>query len=190
MSNNAGKVKTAFAEIKRKALVTLKRNPQFLPISTLLIGFLVYSLNLTVISNTTAKLQGQGMGLCSFVTMLFSMLSFLCMINAFPKRQKPNIFMILIMFVLFGCMIYADYTYMERIVYAITRPDNPIKVTQSTSYITTAHTVMSVHMIFVAITSVLVILEPLFAKLFKKINTSIEVEENAKIGHIDLTDDE
>ena len=147
MSNNTGKIKTGFAELKRKAIVTLKRNPHFLPLSTLLIGFLIYSLNLTDISNTTAKLQGQGMGLCSFVTMLFSMLSFLCMLNAFPKRQKPNILMILIMFVLFGCMIYADYSYIGRIIYATTRPDNPIKITQSTSYITTAQTIMALPLI-------------------------------------------
>ena len=189
MSKNPGKVNTAFAELKRKAIVTLKRNPHFLPLSTLLIGFLIYSLNLTDISNTTAKLQGQGMGLCSFVTMLFSMLSFLCMLNAFPKRQKPNILMILIMFVLFGCMIYADYSYIGRIIYATTRPDNPIKITQSTSYITTAQTIMALHMIFTAVTAVFVVLEPLFAKLIRKINTSIEVEGNGKMASIELTED-
>jgi hypothetical protein len=189
MSKNTGKVNTAFAELKRKAIVTLKRNPHFLPLSTLLIGFLVYSLNLTDISNTTAKLQGQGMGLCSFVTMLFSMLSFLCMINAFPKRQKPNLFMILIMFVLFGCMIYADYSYIERIIYATTRPDNPIKITQSTSYITSAQTVMALHMLLIAITGVFVILEPLFAKIIRKINTSIEVEGNGEMASIELTEE-
>lgn len=189
MSNNTGKIKTGFAELKRKAIVTLKRNPHFLPLSTLLIGFLIYSLNLTDISNTTAKLQGQGMGLCSFVTMLFSMLSFLCMLNAFPKRQKPNILMILIMFVLFGCMIYADYSYIGRIIYATTRPDNPIKITQSTSYITTAQTIMALHMIFTAVTAVFVVLEPLFAKLIRKINTSIEVEGNGEMASIELTED-
>ena len=189
MSKNPGKVNTAFTELKRKAIVTLKRNPHFLPLSTLLIGFLIYSLNLTDISNTTAKLQGQGMGLCSFVTMLFSMLSFLCMLNAFPKRQKPNILMILIMFVLFGCMIYADYSYIGRIIYATTRPDNPIKITQSTSYITTAQTIMALHMIFTAVTAVFVVLEPLFAKLIRKINTSIEVEGNGEMASIELTED-
>ena len=189
MSNNTGKIKTGFAELKRKAIVTLKRNPHFLPLSTLLIGFLVYSLNLTDISNTTAKLQGQGMGLCSFVTMLFSMLSFLCMLNAFPKRKKPNFFMILVMFVLFGCMIYADYSYIGRIIYATTRPDNPIKITQSTSYITSAQTVMALHMIFILITAVFVILEPLFAKIIRKINTSIEVEGNGEMASIELTEE-
>ena len=189
MANTKEKIKTAFGEGKRKLLVSLKRNPQFIPLSMLLIGFLVYSLNLTEISNTTAKLQGQGMGLCSFVSMLFSMLSLLCLLNAFPKRQRPNIFMILVIFVLFGCMIYADMSYVERVIYATTRPDHPIKITQATSYITTAKNVMITHMVFIGITAVCVVLEPLFAKLLKKINTSVEVEENAKIESLDLTED-
>ena len=189
MGKNREKIKTNFAELKRKALVSLKRNPQYIPLSALLIGFLVYSLNLTEISNTTAKLQGQGMGLCAFASMLFSMLSLLCLLNAFPKRQKPNIFMIIVMFLLFGCMIYADFTYIDRIIYATTRPDHPIKITQATSYITTAKIVMIIHMVFIGITSVCVILEPLFAKLLKKINTSVDVEDNGKIGQIDLTED-
>ena len=189
MAKKREKIRTNFAEIKRKALVSLKRNPQYIPLGILLIGFLVYSLNLTEISNTTAELQGQGMGICAFASMLFSMLSLLCLLNAFPRRQKPNIFMIVVMFVLFGCMIYADITYIDRIIYATTRPDHPIKITQATSYITTAKIVMIVHMVFIGITSVCVILEPLFAKLLKKINTSVDVEDIGKIGQIDLTED-
>lgn len=189
MKINREKVKTSFAELKRKGLVTLKRNPQYIPLAMLLIGFLVYSLNLTEISNTTAKLQGQGMGLCGFASMLFSLLSLLCLLNAFPKRQKPNIFMILVMFVMFGCMFYADYTYITRILEKVSGPNPTIKLTQATSYITTAKNVMITHMVFLGLTSVCVFLEPLFAKLLRKINTSVEVEENARIDHIDLTEE-
>lgn len=189
MKINREKVKTSFAELKRKGLVTLKRNPQYIPLAMLLIGFLVYSLNLTEISNTTAKLQGQGMGLCGFASMLFSLLSLLCLLNAFPKRQKPNIFMILVMFVMFGCMFYADYTYVTRILEKVSGPNPTIKLTQATSYITTAKNVMITHMVFLGLTSVCVFLEPLFAKLLRKINTSVEVEENARIDHIDLTEE-
>lgn len=189
MSNNTGKIKTGFAELKRKAIVTLKRNPHFLPLSTLLIGFLIYSLNLTDISNTTAKLQGQGMGLCSFVTMLFSMLSFLCMLNAFPKRQKPNILMILLMMVMYGAVIYADYTYVNTIVAEVNHPTHPIVITPELSYIAEAESLLNVHMVLVAVTMVCVLLEPVFAKLLRKINTSIEVEDNGHIDNIELTED-
>ena len=64
-----------FKEFTRKRIVGLKRKPQTIALIVLVIGFLYYSLNLTQISNTTAKIQGSGMGLCGFVTMLFSMLS-------------------------------------------------------------------------------------------------------------------
>ena len=60
-------------EFVRKRLVSLKRKPQTIALIVLAIGFLYYSLNLTQISNTTAKIQGPNMGLCGFVTMLFSM---------------------------------------------------------------------------------------------------------------------
>ena len=72
----------------RKFLVSLKKNPQIVPIVALCAAFLEYSLNLTEISNTTAKIQGQNMGLAAFVTMLFMMLSFVCMLNAFPRRKS------------------------------------------------------------------------------------------------------
>lgn len=189
MKINREKIKTSFAELKRKFMVSLKRNPQYIPLAALLVGFLIYSLNLTEISNTTAKLQGQGMGLCAFVSMLFSMLSLLCLLNAFPKRQKPNLLMILVMFVMFGCMFYADYTYIGRIVYATTRPDHPIKITEATSYITTAKIVMTLHMVFLGITAACTLLEPLFAALLKRVNTSVEVEDGAKIDSLDLTED-
>ena len=48
---------------------------------------------------------------------------------------------------------------------------------------------MIVHIVLVAITILTVVLEPLFAKLLKKINTSVEVEDNGEIGQIDLTED-
>ena len=74
----------------RKKVVSIKRNPQKIGLIAFAITFLYYSLNLTCISNTTAKIQGSGMGLCGFVTMLFSMLSLLCYMNSFPRRKKVN----------------------------------------------------------------------------------------------------
>ena len=71
-------------EMLRKFIVSLKRKPQNIAMAALVVSFLVYSLNLTSISNTTAKIQGGGMGFTGFCTMLFSILSFVCFLNAFP----------------------------------------------------------------------------------------------------------
>ena len=87
-------------EFLRKWLVALKRKPQMIAMIVLAAAFVYYSLNLTQISNTTAKIYGSGMGLAEFATMLLSMLSLLCFLNAFPHRKKTNIPMLVLMFML------------------------------------------------------------------------------------------
>ena len=116
MSNNVKKP-SAVKEFFRKQIVTLKRNPQNIPMAMLLISFVYYSLNLTNMSNTTAKIQGVGMGLCQFCIMLFSLLSIVCMLNAFPSRKKPVYPMVALMFVMFGIMIYADIHFCNGIMF-------------------------------------------------------------------------
>ena len=171
----------------RKFLVSLKKNPQIVPIVALCAAFLEYSLNLTEISNTTAKIQGQNMGLAAFVTMLFMMLSFVCMLNAFPKRQKPNTPMVILMIVLYAAIIVADVHYLTKISWALYREINPIPLTESTMYIYDSYNTILVHIILVAVTIICVVLEPVFAKLFKKINTSIDVEGSGDIQNIDIS---
>ncbi len=195
MKNNNSKTKLSgfgawLKERVRKILVALKKNPQFVPLLALCAAFLEYSLNLTEISNTTAKIQGLNMGLAAFVTMLFMMLSFVCMLNAFPKRQKPKTPMIILMMVLYGAVIWADIHYMTKISWALYREENPIPLTESTMYIYDAYNTVLVHVILVGVTIVCVLLEPVFAKLFKKINTSIDVEGSGDIQNIDISDED
>lgn len=195
MKNNNSKTKLSgfgawLKERVRKILVALKKNPQFVPLLALCASFLEYSLNLTEISNTTAKIQGLNMGLAAFVTMLFMMLSFVCMLNAFPKRQKPKTPMIILMMVLYGAVIWADIHYMTKISWALYREENPIPLTESTMYIYDAYNTVLIHVILVGVTIVCVLLEPVFAKLFKKINTSIDVEGSGDIQNIDISDED
>ena len=113
-------------EMLRKLIVSLKRKPQTIAMLSLVIAFLVYSLNLTAISNTTAKIQGSGMGLCGFTTMLLSILSFVCFLNAFPYRKKVNMPMLVLMFAMFAIVVYCDWYYLGAIIRAITRAESPI----------------------------------------------------------------
>ena len=85
----AEKKSSNMPEFLRRFFVALKRQPSMIALVVLIIAFFYYSLNLTHISDTTAKIQGPGMGLSGFATMLFSMLSLVCFLNAFPKRKKP-----------------------------------------------------------------------------------------------------
>ncbi|MDE7244440.1 MAG: hypothetical protein K2O18_10795 [Oscillospiraceae bacterium] len=174
-------------EAGRKFLVSLKRRPQMIPLVVLVAGFLFYSLNLSYISDTTARIQGPGMGLAGFATMLFSMLSFMCFLNAFPYRKKPNVPMMTLMFVLLAIVIFADVYYINAIWSAITRPDNPIKVTKDTSYIAFAEYYLRIHIGILASGIVLTVLLPVYSKWLRKIKTSIDVGDNGSMEAIDIS---
>ena len=181
----------------RKFFVVLKKNPQSIPLVALLVAFLQFSLNLTYISNTTSKLvssrmEGTNAGLAAFITMLLTILSFVCMLNAFPKRQKPKVGMIVLMVIMYGAIILANLHYLSCISYALNTEinTNPIIISNETNYILTARDTLSLNIVLIGITIVLVLVEPIIAKLLKKINTSIEVESNGNIGNIDIAEEE
>ena len=181
------KAPSGIGEFFRKLMVGLKRRPQTIPLLVLVAAFLEYSLNLTTISNTTARIQGQGMGLCGFATMLFSILSFVCFLNAFPHRKKVNIPMLILMFLMLGLIIFCDDYYIGLIATALTRPDNPIRLETNTIYIAVAYNVLNDHIYILAAAIVLVVLLPLYRKLLRKINTSVTVEEYGKLDEIDIS---
>ena len=98
--------------------------------------------------------------------------------------------MIALILVMYAIMIFADYFYYGRIILATTRQESPIQVTVATFYILEAQYVMIQHIIATIVSAVLIVLEPVYAKLLKKINTSIEVEDNGSLGSIELSDEE
>lgn len=187
MSNNVKKP-SAVKEFFRKQIVTLKRNPQNIPMAMLLISFVYYSLNLTNMSNTTAKIQGVGMGLCQFCIMLFSLLSIVCMLNAFPSRKKPVYPMVVLMFAMFGIMIYADIHFCNGIMAALTRAESPIILDVNTLYIANAYNMLQTFMILLGITAVLVLTLPVYSKWIRKINTSVDVEDNGEMAQIEISE--
>ena len=171
----------------RRFLVSLKRRPQMIPLAVFVIAFLFYSLNLMYISDTTARIQGPGMGLAGFATMLFSMLGFMCFLNAFPYRRKPNMPMVILMFVMIVIVIFSDVYYMMAIYSAITRADNPIVVTAQTSYIASAYSYLNIHIIILAAAMVLTLLLPVYSKWLRRIKTSIDVGDNGDLEAIDIS---
>lgn len=183
----AGKAPTGIREFCRKLLVGLKRRPQIIPLLVLVIAFLYYSLNLSNISDTTAKVQGQGMGLCGFATMLFSILSFVCFSNAFPKRKKANIPMVVLMFLMFAIIIFCDVYYSNLIYTALTRAENPIILDLGTLYIAYAYNMLNTHIAILAAGVALIVLLPVYSKLLRRINTNINVEDNGSLAEIDIS---
>ena len=178
-----------FKEFIRKRVVSLKRKPQTIPLIAMLWCFLWYSFHLSVVSNTTAKINGPGMGLYGFITMLFSMLSLVCFLNAFPHRKKVNKPMLILMFLMVAAIIFCDVMYRTIILRAVTPSDanpNPIEVTQSTIYILKSFNMLQLHIIFLCIACALTALLPLYAPLIKKIKTSVAVESYGKMEAIEI----
>ena len=174
-------------EMRRKFLVAIKRRPQMIALVVLVVAFLVYSLNMSYISNTTARIQGPGMGLAGFATMLFSMLSFMCFLNAFPYRKKVNVPMLVLMLVMFAIVLFADNYYISAVLRAMNRAENPIEVTEATSYINYALRYLRIHMTILVIDIVLIALLPVYSKLLRKINTSVDIGDNGQLDAIDIS---
>ena len=175
-------------ESVRKFIVSLKRNPQSIPLVMALFAFIYYSFNLTSMSNSTAKIQGIGMGLSQFCIMLFSLLSLVCLLNAFPRRKKANIPMVVIMFIMFAIIIYCDVHYTNAIMAALTRAESPIVLNETTAYIADAYNMLNTHVVMMGVTAAVVVLLPVYSKLLRKINTSVEVEGNDSMATIELND--
>lgn len=173
-------------EFIRKMIVALKRKPSMIPLIMLFVSFLYYSLNLTSVSNTTALIQGKGMGLSQFCIMLVNMLALLCMLNAFPRRKKPNIPMLALLVVMFGVLLFCDYHYMNCIARALNRAESPIVLSEKNMYVAKAFNMLSSYQVMIIITAALTATLPIYSKLIRKIKTSIQVEDNGSMGQIEI----
>ncbi len=174
-------------EFFRKRLVALKRRPHTIPLLILAAAFIYYSLNLTVVSNTTSLINGANMGLAEFATMLFSVLSLVCFLNAFPHRKKVNVYMLVLMILMVGLLIFCDTYYMGRITNAISKAENPIDPTGRNSFVTDAMNMLKTHRIILIVSLALTALLPVYTPLLKKINTSISVEDSGDMAAIDIS---
>lgn len=170
-------------EFFRKRIVALKHKPQTIPLIMLVITFLYYSLHLTTISDTTAKINIAPMGLCEFVIMLLSMLSLLCFNNSFPHRKPVNKPMLILMFIMLGIIIGADVTYISLINQGLAKNPN---IVAGNIYIRYAAYYLQIHIILMCVSIALVALLPVYSKLIRKIKTSVEVA-SGEMGELELT---
>lgn len=206
------KVGLGIKERFRKFIVGLKRKPQIIPMLVIIVAFLIYALNMSVISNTTSYILGKNMGFCEFCTFLLSALSFVCVLNAYPKREKVKVPMLILAFVLLAVVIFCDLVYYLQIHKALYPPvystmnesfefvgsivDNvgirmiePVKIDEAHIYVSQAQSMLVVHIVFVGLAFILLALVPLYGKLIKKINTSIDVQGTEINGSIEYDED-
>ena len=175
-------------EIARKFIVALKRRPQYIPLAVFVIAFIIYTFNMSMISNTTALLQGSNMGLAAFATMLFSMLSLVCFNNAFPYRKPVHKPMLILMFAMQALLLFCDWFYLGKVTEILNGSGSGIDLYQNFFIVYTQY-YLNQHMILIAVGVVLTALLPVYSKLLRKINTNVDVADNGSMGAIGLTAD-
>ena len=180
----AEKNQKGFKETRRKFIVSLKKRPHNIPLCMMAIAFIVYSFNLTKVSNTTAVINKPLMGLCEFVIMLLSILGFVTFLNAYPKRKKPITPMVILLYVIEVIVLGADFLYLQRIQEGL----QTIQINASRMFIPQCQSMLTVHMVMVVISIVLIALIPVIGKALNKIDTSVALADNDDVD-IELTDD-
>ena len=63
-----------------------------------------------------------------------------------------------------------------------------VKLDTTTQYIEDAYNMLGTFMIMICITAGLVVTLPFYSKLLRKINTSVEVEDNGSMGQIEISE--
>lgn len=189
--------KTTFqAKLKewfRKQVVALKRAPHRIPLIFLAIVTIYYLLVLFNISQAVAgsatNEHVKATGICTFITTLLSLLVLVSFLNAFPKRKKPNIFFIVLVFAMIAAMIACDLVYYIQMNNCLANLQD--KTSEMFKSIEGVQPFVLGHIILLGIAAIIFALLPVYAKLINKINTKVELEsatENMQ-GSIDIQED-
>ncbi|MBD5585595.1 MAG: hypothetical protein HDQ88_10970 [Clostridia bacterium] len=185
------KFKAGVKEWLRKKTVALKRKPQNIALFVLFITTIYFMLILNTISIAIYPNKSEldyipSAGICLFVITLLSLLVLVSFLNAFPKRKKPNIFFIVLVFLMIGAIVACDIVYFVQMGNLIARPD-----TNVTKEMSQGQTLIIVHIVLLGLSALVFALLPVYSKLINKINTKVELEsatENMH-GEIDIQED-
>ena len=176
VENNQPSKNNAVKEWFRKRIVTLKVKPQLIPLFIMVITTVYFMLILFSVSQAVSWNYNDtaATGICVFVTTLVSLLYLVSFLNAFPKRKKPNIFFIVLVFVMIAAQIGCDVGYYIQMSKAIAGASSHTSDAYLTA--TKAQPLMLGHIILLGISAIAFALLPVYSKLIRKINTSIKVD--------------
>lgn len=180
------KFKADFKEWGRKQIVNLKRRPSNIAFFFLAVTSLIYVFSLGTLSQSVYdKTTGNWIGLATFVCMLFSVLSLVLYMNAFPKRKKMKIVPIVLCALSMALMAFMDIMF-----YIEFKDLTANDVLMRKPYWDTTFNILITHVVFLCITGILMATMPLYKAALMKINTRKEVEStvNTMSGPIDLED--
>ena len=162
----------------RKKIVYVKRNPSIIPLIFMVISCLVFNLNLEDYSRTTLALLMDTMGLTLFVISLFSYLSIVTYLSAYPKRQKPSYLKIILSILMIAGSIALELYYYHLIILKTEIGPAIIQITPDKMFITEAKKFVIIHCVFLSITLLLMLTLPIYSRWIRKINTSIQLDES------------
>ncbi len=185
------KIGAGIKEWGRKQIVSLKRSPQRIPLIITVICSVLWLIWLFTFSRASYSLQGVDyLGLIVFATTLLSILILPLFLNAFPKRKKPNVVFIALVFIFIAVMIVLDVMYYNKIyTFLFIEESQSTTWIESRPYISSSLNLAIVHIIILAVSALSLALMPLYAPLIKKINTSKEVAGNDIHETIDVEDE-
>lgn len=192
------KIGAGLKEWGRKQIVTLKRYPHRIPLFCFVIVSVLWLLWLFTFSQTIYKYQAiNWTGLSVFVITLLEILILPLFLNAFPKRSKPNVVFIALVFVFVVAIILLDVLYYSQVhlfVFGDGTAANPPQVSADVlagaPYIENSLTLSIVHIVLMAVCAVVLALLPVYSKLIKKINTRKDIETTEIKENIDVEEDE
>lgn len=186
----------------RKKVVALKRAPHLIALVVMLAATLFFMFVLFPLSNAinTCNKSVASSGICQFVVTLLSLLVLVSYLNAFPKRKKPNIFFIVLVFLMIGAMIACDaviisetdaYVADQLARLAEAAEDAKKNLLDSIAAIEPVRPFLITHIVLLAVSAGVFALLPVYKRLINMINTKVELEsatENMK-GGIDIQED-
>ena len=184
--SKGNKFSAGLKEWCRKKVVALKVKPQIIPLIVMVITTVYFMLILFNMSQAVQKaaVATSATGICTFITTLLSLLYLVSFLNAFPKRKKPNIIFIVIVGLMIAGQLACD------LVYYLQMSDCIAQKPDLAADIEPAQPLVMGHIVLLGISSVVFALLPVYAKLIRKIDTSVKLEsatENMK-GNIDIED--
>lgn len=189
-SAKGDKFKSKMKEWFRKKIVNLKRRPQTIPLLLFVITTVFFMLALVTFSqsvySSNSDARTPATGICIFISTLLSLLVLVSFLNAFPKRKKPVIAFIVLVYLMVAGMIACDIVYYSQMQACIEFNGSGTMV----DMVSKGQPLILVHIVLLGISAVVFALLPVYSRLIKKIDTSIKIEsatENMQ-GQIDIED--
>jgi len=158
----------------RKLMISLKRRPQNIPLTLLILCCFLYTFNLSAHSNASMYVSSRIIALYVFIITLSSILVIFSFINAYSGKKRKW-FMQAIVYVLIVAQLVIDFAYYQIMSYEVFLRNNPVPITAD---IAKSMNVTMFHIIALGLTLLVIISLPFYHKLLLKIDTFVVDDED------------